>query len=128
MTKITNVVAIRTKGYIKASTPPADGAFKVKGLASIENAVRDRVLSRMRLKVPSDLDEERFAKALLRRDLATATGVSRDMFHDLLDLLYEDSPGLLTKSQKDQLFVLLENGNGTIDLETFRKWWRQGEL
>ena len=126
MTKISNVVAIRTKGYIKASAPPADSAFKVTKMASLESAVRERMLSRMRLKVPGDLDEERFAKALLRRDLATETGVSREMFHDLVDLLYEDSKDLLTESQKDQLFVLLENGHGTIDLETFRKWWRGG--
>ena len=127
VTKITNVVAIRTKGYIKASSPPADNAFRSKSIASLESAVRERVLSRMRLNAPEDLDEERLAKALFRRDLVTETGVSREMFHDLMDLLYEDSqPGLLTETQKDQLFVLLENGSGTIDLETFRKWWREG--
>lgn len=41
VTSIKNVVAIRRKGYIKASTPPADDQFASKKLEKIETKLRE---------------------------------------------------------------------------------------
>mmetsp|Transcript_17028 Transcript_17028/g.30857 ORF Transcript_17028/g.30857 Transcript_17028/m.30857 type:complete len:111 (-) Transcript_17028:108-440(-) len=42
-TKITNVVAIRPKGYIKASAPPASDEFHASRLTKLEESLKERL-------------------------------------------------------------------------------------
>ena len=42
-TKITNVVAIRPKGYIKASSPPASDEFHASRLSKLEETLKERL-------------------------------------------------------------------------------------
>jgi hypothetical protein len=42
-TEVKNTVAIRPKGYIGATSPPAESEFKTGGLGRVEDAVRDKV-------------------------------------------------------------------------------------
>ncbi|GMH50354.1 hypothetical protein TrRE_jg10362, partial [Triparma retinervis] len=61
-TAVTNTVAIRTKGYIGATSPPAESEFKTGVVGRVEEAVRGKVLGGLR-KDDGSMDREGFRRA-----------------------------------------------------------------
>jgi len=128
ITKVTNVVAIRSRGYIKATTPPADNEFASTTLQDIEAQLRERFLSAMHIKVaPENLDRRTLLARFKDRGLPTSEPVDRDAFEGYLRFMGIHKK--LNESQRDELFSLLDRDqDGRIDLEDFLLWWKAGGL
>jgi len=128
VTKIKNVVAIRPRGYMKGTSPPASGKeFASKTLEDIEALLRERILSAMHIKVAPDLSQKALLQRLKDRGLPSTIPVDRSGFEKYLAHLEIDKS--LEPRQREDLFVLLDRDqNGRIDIEDFLSWWNDGEI
>ena len=123
-TSIKNTVAIRPKGYIGATTPPAMEEFKSPlGLGKVEELVRERALQELR----ASLDERNLQQ--LFGEIGGKGGMDRETFEKVLDDL-----GLKDKFKTedlDSVFSSLDkDGSGKVSLdevESFMWMKRKGE-
>ena len=128
VTKVTNVVAIRPRGYIKAATPPADNEFASSRLEDVEALLRERFLSRMHIKIaPEKLDRDTLLARLREEDMPTSEPVDRVTFDKYLAFM--ELHKKLDESQRGDLFALLDRDqNGEIDVGDFLSWYNSGGL
>jgi hypothetical protein len=87
-TAVTNTVAIRTKGYIGATSPPAESEFKTGVVGRVEEAVRGKVLGGLR-KDDGSMDREGFRRAVEGMDM----GWTKEQVEELFDALDKDGKG-----------------------------------
>eukprot|EP00518_Triparma_eleuthera_P015573 CAMPEP_0197550464 /NCGR_PEP_ID=MMETSP1320-20131121/4045_1 /TAXON_ID=91990 /ORGANISM="Bolidomonas sp., Strain RCC2347" /LENGTH=323 /DNA_ID=CAMNT_0043110835 /DNA_START=297 /DNA_END=1268 /DNA_ORIENTATION=- len=123
-TSIKNTVAIRPKGYIGATTPPAMEEFKSPlGLGKVEEIVRERVLREIR----ASLDERNLQQ--LFGEIGGKGGMDRQAFEKILEDL--GLGGKFKSEDLDAVFLTLDkDGNGKVSLDEMESlmWMkRKGE-
>ncbi|GMH48341.1 hypothetical protein TL16_g00271 [Triparma laevis f. inornata] len=123
-TSISNTVAIRPKGYIGATTPPAAEEFATPlSIEKVESLVRERVIK--------ELATHKNERALeqLWGSMGGGKGMDREMFGSVLEDL--GMGGKFQSEEIDTLFNALDrDGSGKISLdevEDFVQMKRKGE-
>ena len=127
-TSITNVVAIRKSGYIRATTPPAKATqFAAPSpLQRLDSILRDKILKIVTRKYLSG--EPLLVRSFeeLVRSVARDDGVlTRSELHALLARV--DLDGHFSDDQVDDIFDLLDRDrDGVVSVAHAAEWWRGG--
>eukprot|EP00966_Prymnesium_polylepis_P336221 7391482-Prymnesium_polylepis.2 len=134
--RITNTVAIRSKGYIKASSPAAADEFAAPAIiASAQEMLRRRILTTLEVENAHELTEERI-DAVAARVLGGRPGtIGREEFDQMLDTLGvarltqegHQGSGADTKAleAREVLWSLIDVRQvGRISAKDFMEFWR----
>jgi acyl-coenzyme A thioesterase PaaI-like protein len=119
-TKIENVVAIRPKGYIGATTPPAAGDdFSGVG-EKIEDMLKKTMLMDMK---GSNEDVKKVWEELMQADFDSTGGIDLRTFEPMVKKVCGDK---VTQEEIELLFKVLDKDNsGLISLSEAREWWKR---
>ena len=138
--RITNTVAIRSKHYIKATSPAAADEFAAPAaLGLVQEMLRKRVVEELQLKTLHDLTEERVERVAARLGVGSGAGsaISRDEFDKMLDALgvatVDDAAAdleiiearLRAREARDLIWRLIDvREAGEISAKDFLDFWR----
>mmetsp|Transcript_25259 Transcript_25259/g.34641 ORF Transcript_25259/g.34641 Transcript_25259/m.34641 type:complete len:169 (+) Transcript_25259:97-603(+) len=128
-TSITNTVAIREAGYIRATTPPAlSSQFAANSLQRLETLLRKKLIERVTSKyIQGETLLARSFEDLIARAANEHGVVERDAFQHLIRQVGL-VPGDLNENEVDVLFDLLDqDGAGFVTVEAAADWWKGGK-